>query len=55
MTFRSKLIISCNTPYKRCTKKEAIIENLCFRPERNERRFEFMELTPNEGIKETDG
>ena len=41
-----------NALKKNKIKRESIIENLCFRPERNERSFpEFMELTPNEGIK----
>ena len=53
MTFRSKLELLAAIPHiKDAPKKEAIIENLCFRPERNQRSFpEFMELTPNEGIK----
>ena len=57
MTFRSKLELLAAIPHiKDAPKKEAIIENLCFRPERNERSFpEFMELTPDEELRETDG
>ena len=50
MNFRSKLELLAAIPsIKDAPKKEAIIENLCFRPERNQRSFpEFLELTPNE-------
>ena len=53
MTFKSKLELLAAIPHiKDAPKNEAIIENLCFRPERNERSFpEFLELTPDEGIK----
>ena len=53
MTFRSKQELSAAIPHiQKAPKDESFIENLCFRPERNQRSFpDFMELTPNEGIK----
>jgi hypothetical protein len=41
MTFRSKSELLTAIPYiKEAPKKEAVIENLCFRPERNHRKFQ---------------
>ena len=53
MNFRSKLELLAAIPrIKDAPKKEAIIENLCLRPERNQRSFpDLIELTPEEGIK----
>ena len=53
MTFKSKLELLAVIPHiKNAPKNESFIENLCFRPERNQRSFpDFMELTTNEGIK----
>ena len=53
MTFKSKSELLTAIPYiKEAPKKEAVIQNLCFRPKRNHRSFpDFLELTPNEGIK----
>jgi hypothetical protein len=53
MTFKSKLELLAVIPHiKNAPKNESFIENLCFRPERNQRSFpDFMVLTPNEGIK----
>jgi len=53
MTFRSKLELLAAIPHiKEAPKKETLIENLCFRPERNQRSYpNFLELTPSDGIK----
>ena len=53
MTFRSKFELSEAIPHiKDAPKDESIIENLCLRPERNQRSFpDLIELTPEEGIK----
>ena len=53
MTFRSKQELLAAIPHiQKAPKNESFIKNLCFRPERNQRSFpDFMELTPNEGIK----
>ena len=53
VTFRSKFELSEAIPHiKDAPKDEYIIENLCLRPERNQRSFpDLIELTPEEGIK----